>query len=366
MDAEFSYVDSGLATLKKRTQILLHHGTAQTMANLILVDKNELNPGEKALVQLRMHQENGATALPGDRYIARSFTVQKHYGTTIGGGKITRVHAPKVRHSNAESQKSVEFFSRANDQERVAMEVKSSVWVGMSQNDLSIKTGIASPQLTDVLKNLVSTRDVVRVGERFFHKVPIALCEKTILVESGKTIASNASTNSASKAEIKNKCSSKISPLFFNWVVQELANQGKIILEEDALKLPDVKDQGLNALDKKISKTFESWGNTPERPKNIASIVDSTHDKVEGSLKKLVTRGVLLKIKSDLLIHKDAIAELESKLLEHFETKPTLSPGEWKTITNASRKFSIPLAEYFDAQKVTLRVGDVRKKRRSS
>ena len=366
IDAEFSYVDSAIATLKKRTQILLHHGTAQTMANLILVNKDELNPGEKALVQLRMHQDHGATALPGDRYIARSFTVQKHYGTTIGGGKITRVHAPKVRRSSEAAQKSVEFFSKANDEERVAMEIKSALWVGSTENELRIKTGIPVKALASLTESLERAGEVARVGERFFHKEPIAICERTIVVETSQIISSNTSTNSASKAEIKNKCSSKMSSLFFNWVVQGLTSQGKLISEEDSLKLPDVKDQGLSELDKVISNTFESWGNTPERPKNVASAVGSPHGAVEVSLKKLVARGVLLKIKSDLLMHKDAVASLETKLIGHFKDRDTLTPSEWKTITNASRKFSIPLAEYFDAQKITLRVGDVRKKRRSS
>jgi len=41
----------------------------------------------------------------------------------------------------------------------------------------------------------------------------------------------------------------------------------------------------------------------------------------------------------------------------------SIDAQQWKELTGASRKFSIPLAEYFDAERITLRVGDLRRRR---
>ncbi|HWU89602.1 MAG TPA: SelB C-terminal domain-containing protein, partial [Kofleriaceae bacterium] len=71
----------------------------------------------------------------------------------------------------------------------------------------------------------------------------------------------------------------------------------------------------------------------------------------------------LVKVKPDLVMHADAIAQLRARLLAHLDEHKTINAQQWKDLTGASRKFTIPLAEYFDAEKVTLRVGDVRRRR---
>ena len=62
-------------------------------------------------------------------------------------------------------------------------------------------------------------------------------------------------------------------------------------------------------------------------------------------------------------MHADIVSALRTKLVAFLEVNKTIDAQQWKDLTGASRKFTIPLAEYFDAEKVTLRVGDVRRKR---
>ena len=62
-------------------------------------------------------------------------------------------------------------------------------------------------------------------------------------------------------------------------------------------------------------------------------------------------------------MHADAVALVSVKLLAFLDAHKTIDAQQWKEVTGASRKFTIPLAEYFDAQKITLRVGDLRRKR---
>ena len=73
--------------------------------------------------------------------------------------------------------------------------------------------------------------------------------------------------------------------------------------------------------------------------------------------------GELVKV-SDLYFARAAVDELRGRLVAFLEKEGQLSPTQWKELVGQSRKFTIPLAEYFDAQKVTLRVGDLRKLRR--
>jgi len=84
---------------------------------------------------------------------------------------------------------------------------------------------------------------------------------------------------------------------------------------------------------------------------------------VDAALARLLTTKLAVRIKPDFVVHAEPLAALRARLLAYFDTHPVLDAQGWKDLTGASRKFTIPLAEYFDAQKVTLRIGDVRRRR---
>ena len=58
------------------------------------------------------------------------------------------------------------------------------------------------------------------------------------------------------------------------------------------------------------------------------------------------------------------IDALKKRLIKFLETNGEITTPQFKEMTGASRKYVIPLAEYFDSKNVTLRVGDVRKLRK--
>jgi selenocysteine-specific elongation factor len=76
----------------------------------------------------------------------------------------------------------------------------------------------------------------------------------------------------------------------------------------------------------------------------------------------LARGGSLVRVK-DLVFFAPAVDELREKLRAHLQAKREITPQEWKELVGASRKFTIPLAEHFDAEKLTMRVGEVRKLR---
>jgi len=78
----------------------------------------------------------------------------------------------------------------------------------------------------------------------------------------------------------------------------------------------------------------------------------------------MVNEGIVVKVKEDLFFHSEAINTLKKKLVKFLETQTQITTPQFKEMTGVSRKYVIPLAEYFDSTNVTLRVGDVRKLRK--
>ena len=72
---------------------------------------------------------------------------------------------------------------------------------------------------------------------------------------------------------------------------------------------------------------------------------------------------ILVKVKEDLYFHASVLGELQQRLIAFLRTQGEISTAQFKDLTQASRKYTIPLLEYFDMQKVTIRVGDTRRLR---
>jgi selenocysteine-specific elongation factor len=78
----------------------------------------------------------------------------------------------------------------------------------------------------------------------------------------------------------------------------------------------------------------------------------------------LVKEGSIIKVKEELFFHADIISDLKSRLTDFLKSNREISTSQFKEMTGASRKYTIPLLEYFDAENFTIRVGDIRQLRK--
>ncbi|HPQ60419.1 MAG TPA: SelB C-terminal domain-containing protein, partial [Syntrophales bacterium] len=83
-----------------------------------------------------------------------------------------------------------------------------------------------------------------------------------------------------------------------------------------------------------------------------------------GSVNKLLglltKEGILVKISEDLSFHGEAMKKLAEDYTALLLREGKATPAMFRDLTNLSRKFIIPLMEYFDKTKLTMRVGDHR------
>jgi hypothetical protein len=119
----------------------------------------------------------------------------------------------------------------------------------------------------------------------------------------------------------------------------------------------------LSAAEARLLDQFKAWGVEPERPKDVGAALGLGEPQVRPLLERLLAARRLVKIKPDLYMHADVVAGLRARLVAFLDAHKTIDAQQWKELTGASRKFTIPLAEFFDGEKLTLRVGDVRRKR---
>ena len=368
IDARFRYLSSSRGPLGRRSRVLLHHATTQVSATLVLVDRDRMEPGEEGLVQIHLDIATPLGALPGDHFIARGTVIQEHYGTTLGGGEVVRVHAPKLRRSSTVASEVLHALAEADQDQRIALEVKAAGPACSHLADLVRRTGLARADISGALGRLTASGDLVAAGSgdtaAYCHAETFARLEVQAL---GHLDAFHeAQQGDMSREELRARLPRALPPRLFDELIGALIRRGALEAERDVVRRPrsrHVQARELHGLDADLSARFRAWGITAPRPKEIPGEIGADPNAVRAALDRLISGGAVIKVKPDYYVGSEALAELRARLVAHLDQHGQITPVEWKDIVGQSRKYSIPLAEHFDAEKLTLRVGEIRKRR---
>ncbi|MBS1122289.1 MAG: selenocysteine-specific translation elongation factor [Deltaproteobacteria bacterium] len=361
IDVELRYLASAPGPLGPRTKVLVHHGTTQVLATLALVGQTALAPGATGLAQLRIDATTPLGALPGDRFIVRGFTTTPKQGSTIGGGRVVRVLAPKARKGALHAQ-TVATLAAARHDQRLALDVRAAAYAGLSLGDLVRRLGVPSGALVTPLAALVAGGELLVIGEgdhaHYLHAQAIAELEAKLA-----TLLA-AAPEGLPREALRTQLPVALPPRAYDAILAGLEARGAITTSGDRVaRATSTPRPAMSAVELGLAEQLEKWAVEPLRPKEIPAALGLTEAQVKTALDRLVAAKLAIRIKPDLFMHASVIADLRARLVGFLDTHPTIDAQQWKELTGASRKFTIPLAEYFDAEKVTLRVGDLRRKR---
>jgi selenocysteine-specific elongation factor len=367
VDVRLNYLPTCKAPLKRRARVLFHAGTAQTLATVSLLDAGALDPGQSGLAQL--HLETPMVMLPGDRFILRGFALQRHHGTTLGGGVILRTLGVRTRRGSPELLATLRATEKASPEERVRLEVQRAGTAGVSRAGLQMRLGLTPRAVEAILERLQGARQVVR-----YDRERGALISAQSLTELKSTVAEALDAFHAAhpladgmpREELREKITAD--PKLLHVVLEALGAEKQIVVEREVVRRPghDVaRSRSASGLAPLAERAAELWRKAALGPPRIAEAavqLGSDAKEVERAVEMLGKGGTLLRVK-DLWFHKAAVDELRARLIGHLSEKGQITPQEWKEMVGGTRKFAIPLAEHFDAEKLTLRVGDLRKLR---
>ncbi len=362
LDVRLRYLRSAPGPLPERTKVLLHHGTAQVLATLVLVDApaGGLAPGDASLAQLRLDAGTPLAALPGDRFIVRGFTKARAQGSTIGGGEIVRVLAPRLR-KRSDHAATIATLAGARLDQRLAVEIRAASFAGLAINQIVQRLGMPADALAAPLATQVAAGELLAVGEgehaHYLHAEAVAEVESRIAAHLA------ASPDGLARENLRTQLPAALPPKAFDAVIAGLESRGKLSATGDRVERANAPRATLSASEHKLVEQLATWKLEPLRPKDIPAAVGMTEPQVKQALDKLVAAKQVIKVKADYYIHAAALADLRARLVAFLDEHGTIDAQQWKDLTGASRKFTIPLAEFFDAEKLTLRVGDVRRRR---
>ena len=89
-------------------------------------------------------------------------------------------------------------------------------------------------------------------------------------------------------------------------------------------------------------------------------MIGATEKDLKDLLNRLAFRGSIIKVTQDMYFHQAVINDLKEKVTDFLRRHQEMGPSDLKAEVNLSRKYLIPLLEYLDQIKLTIRKGDKR------
>ena len=360
LDVYIDYLKNNAKSLKNRTLTRLHTGTSEIIARVILIEKDELAPGEKGFAQLILEKKDVVVA--GDRFVLRSYSPI----TTIGGGLIIDPLPPKHKRLNKKVIEELATLLNGTLPKKIEVILERAGFAGTNLRHLVFRLGTNAKNIKEELQSILSQKSALITDKEETNIISASFYEK--LAQSAAEIISqyqkkNPLREGISKEELKASLGRDISPKLFFMLLQNLADQKKIEVDKETVRLFGHKvtlADDLNSIRQAILKIYNEAGLTPPSFKDVINNFQDKKTEAQNIIKLLLKDGSLIKINEELIFTREALDNLRKNYKALLVKEGKATPVSFKELTGLSRKYIIPLMEYFDTDKLTMRVGDHR------
>ena len=354
LDARLRLVGSA-KPMANRVRVHLHLGTAEVLARIVLLESETLRAGEESLVQLRL--ESPVVAEKDDLFVVRSYSPV----TTIGGGRVIDPRPKRHKRMREDVLEALEVLEVGKPEEVVLHLVDGAGIEGASRADVDREAGAAIQSFDALLADGRLTKVAGRV------LTPARYVElKTEVLEFLDEFAAGSPLEwGMSGEELRGKLARNMDRGVLDAAISDLESERKASRRGNLVRAggADVAlSDAQSSLASRVEARLLAAGPNPPT-------LDELRDELGGSdfdaiVKLMAETGRIVKVTSTLLFHPDVIEDIRKAIVRHFETERELGVPAFKDMVDVTRKFAIPLLEYFDREGVTVRSGNVRLKGR--
>ncbi len=359
LDVKLQLLNSAPKPLKHRARVRVYLGTAEILGRVILLDREELEPGADTYIQLQM--EEPVAAARGDHLVIRSYSPMR----TIGGGVVVDPTAIKHKRYREELIKALNTAEKGTPAETLEQYLASNTRLCIPA-DLVAGTGLTAETVTNALLELLDQGHAVELvyeGEKTYLSVQVMVRWedkiKKVLAEYHQKYPLR---EGYPKEELRSRLFPALSNKHFQMLLLGLEQTGSLDLQANSVAINSFTPQPDSAQNNTIKQLEKIYLANPYQPPSWSDAVQEagiTKDDQE-ILNYLLNRGTLMKVADGMFFHQRALAEIIDLVKNHLFEKGELLLGELRDLLQTSRKYALPLLEYMDREKITRRVGDKR------
>src|SRR5229473_3332310 len=356
-DASLELLADAPRPLKTRDRVRFHVGTQEVMARVLLVGPQAIEPGSVTYGRFRL--EALVCALPGDRYVIRSYSPI----VTIGGGTVLDVSPPRFKRKGDALLEHLRLLERGTPAQVVEEHLRQAGAAGLRAADLRARTPFGPERLRVLLEELSREQAITPVDREWFvhREASQRLREQTLaLLEAFH--AQNPLRGGISREELRSRAGHAQEKVFTQ-LVSTLEAEGLVRSERDQVRLASheirLTPEQQRVVDG-LEADFRRAGAAPPSPEEALGRLGVKGTEKHQLFQLLIADRRLVRVKESIFFHSAALQEIQDKLVAHLHVKKDIGPGDVKDLLGISRKYAIPLMEYFDGQRVTVRLGERR------
>jgi selenocysteine-specific elongation factor len=283
---------------------------------------------------------------------------------TLGGGMVLDPHPKRHKTSTmAASVRNLTVLEKGSLDEKLSVIVAGKALAGMEEAAIIGSVAADKQEISNALSALAQKKAIVRVDNLYVHSDQLALLEKKVLELIAGFHKANSLKPGIDKEEVKGLLKARLHPRALTMAIDGLIRKKQVETEGSKLKLPGFKpavgkDQGLYK--DKIVEAIKKGGSQPPVREELPALFGITDRDAKDLLKLLADEGRVVRVNDSLYLDREVLEAIKAGLVKHLQDKKEIVVAEFRDIARTSRKFAVPILEYFDSQKLTQRVGDKR------
>jgi selenocysteine-specific elongation factor len=359
VDARVTLLGSA-PTLKNRARVHFHQGTAEAIAEVILLsDSGELAAGGSAFAQLRL--DKPLLLLSGDRFILRRFSPV----VTIGGGAVLDARAPRHKSRDAALARFLGVLEHGK-REEILGALAEAAPRGLTLPEIVARMGWIETETRATAEKLAAAKRV-----RIMGSAPIVVAPAQAVTDCAAAIRkaveafhrANPLLAGIPKQELRARAG-RARVEIFDAALGDLMTARAVVTAGDlvsqagreiTLSTEETRAKEL------IEREFERAGLTVPGFASVLAKLPVDAARAQKILQILLREKVLVKISSDLVFHRNTLLRLRETVAKYRKERGSRLPiTVFKELTGITRKYAIPLLEHLDREQVTRRAGDER------
>jgi selenocysteine-specific elongation factor len=346
--------------IKNHQRIRVHLGTAERLAKIILLGgKDKTGPKESTYCQITLSEP--VLALRNDHFIVRDETARK----TLAGGIVIHPWARKHKRAEPDLQNRLESLHAGDLTHLTESFLNESGDFALPMESIHQFLDLREELVRTHIEKINSLRAFNADGERVYTTTnKWQQVKDKILATLKEFHKTHPLVLGMDMEELRGKLPYALSAKIFRAIVDSLLSDKIIAKEENLLRTAEHRVQ-LGGQEKslmdRIKKILGAQPMSPPDLKEIEKQVGVSRNKLTEVIRLLERDGSVIRVTTDLYYLTSTVDQVRAVLKKYLSDKGEISAASFRDLINSSRKYTIPLLEYFDREGVTLRIGDIRR-----
>lgn len=357
LDVKLKVLEDSMRILTNHERLHLYTGTSEILCRAVLLDKEQIGPGEEGLVQLRLEEEIAVKR--GDRFVVRFYSPME----TIGGGIVLEPNPVRKKRFDAQAIEELKKKESGSLGDVMELQIKEHGDTMITLAELAKVMAHSVDELKEYLEELEESGTIfvfpMKKDTYLWHRDSEFAVRQKIEETLQKYHSEHPYRYGMKKAEIHNTFLKKIKPNIFDAYIERMTEENVYGRREEYLSLPGYevpKDAMYLQTEKLIEDTFEKAGYDFVRFSEI-DFGKIPRQTAEDVALMMIDEGKVLRINEEMFTMKHLMDEAKEKIQNHLKEENLITIAQVRDMFSTSRKSAKPILEYMDSIKVTKKTG---------